>query len=573
MESIIGTGTKDTETSNETVSTTKEAPSSEKETFTKDKEPVTNAKETETSTKETDKVTAETSTKVADAVNNETEMPTKVADTVNNETEMPTKVADTVNNETEMPTKVADTVNNETEMPTKVADTVTEDIEICSKATETSVSETQTAIKEREAADSETETDTDTSETETEPETPWSNPDTSSSTPRKKNTVSNCEILAQMKNRHEEIILNSRLRSLQTKQGRKEDSLTRTKKQLIETMKKSKRTSGSSPDPFVSVEKVTPLIYKYYQAPWAYSFNDATHNSLYKEIEQLPKRSIKRNSRQSTSRPAVKSAPFHQRTVPSLIERSSTASNIDLNGNSNETPTFLRSSRKPIMRPHSCALPTKTRDIVDKGSVHFNEETVRPHTCKNDSRMTHRQVERKQSWIKPINRANSNSIIDTRSEEDNNETTDDEFVSKYLGNSEKVNRYRYLNRKKDGLSQVIFRGQKLKNYIRPQDRYKRDPLNLVKREKMVMKLSMTDSESLEESRKAALKAGEAFPKAARLRMLNELIASNNNKSGGPHLDYNIELQARIEHFLHSIDDFCESRSTGSYGTKAGSVNS
>ncbi|KAL3882039.1 hypothetical protein ACJMK2_028419 [Sinanodonta woodiana] len=100
---------------------------------------------------------------------------------------------------------------------------------------------------------------------------------------------------------------------------------------------------------------------------------------------------------------------------------------------------------------------------------------------------------------------------------------------------------------------VSYKGRILKNYIRPQHRYKLDP-RLMKRKQVSMetlaKLSHTYVRGINHANKHL---EIAFPRPARQRLLEELVKKNNAGKGRIAYDPNSAfLQTRIKAFMNSI---------------------
>ncbi|XP_050393488.1 uncharacterized protein LOC126811698 [Patella vulgata] len=381
-----------------------------------------------------------------------------------------------------------------------------------------------------------------------------------------KQFISDGEVLAQAKNRHEETLLGVRLQSLRLKEVMHEDCLAKQKERLIELRKQSLRTSGSSPNPRMYGDPIPSVQTNVYQKPWAYTFSETTHNAVYKELAQLPRKLPQRRKPGIVPRSLAHSAPasnIRRGETPIQTKNRPKSGWVTHSGIKNSNVTSDAEGENGVqIRPQSCYLPRYSGNHysgatkpLDSNSVRFCPTTERPQTCQN----IRFGVPDKYIDNNRKQKVESDPIVNIRSDEINVPDNDEiDYTKNLIGNPRKMARYVYHHRSKEESPYVCYKGRKLFNYIKPQERYKKDPLDLMRREKLVMKLSMTSSESLEESRKSALKAREAFPKAARIRLLNHLIENNaNNKSKRPCLDYNAQLQARINGFLKSIDEYCE----------------
>ncbi|KAK6169948.1 hypothetical protein SNE40_018464 [Patella caerulea] len=387
-----------------------------------------------------------------------------------------------------------------------------------------------------------------------------------------KQFISDGEVLAQAKNRHEETLLGVRLKSLRLKEVMHEDFLAKQKDRLIELRKQSLKTSGSSPNPRMYGDPIPSVQTNVYQKPWAYTFSETTHNAVYKELAQLPRKLAHRRKPGIVPRSVAHSAPasnIQRRETPNQTKHrpeSGWVTHSDIK--KSNVSSDAEGGNGVTIRAQSCYLPrysenhySEATKSLNSNGVRFCPTTKRPQTCQNIPFVVpdnYIDTNRKQ-------KVESGPIVKIDADEINALDNDEiDYARKLIGNPSKMVRYVYHHRSKDDSPYVCYKGRKLFNYIKPQERYKKDPLDLMRREKLVMKLSMTSSESLEESRKSALKAREAFPKAARIRLLNHLIENNaNNKSKRPCLDYNAQLQARINGFLNSIDEYCQTSTTSS----------
>ncbi|PVD28327.1 hypothetical protein C0Q70_10914 [Pomacea canaliculata] len=108
---------------------------------------------------------------------------------------------------------------------------------------------------------------------------------------------------------------------------------------------------------------------------------------------------------------------------------------------------------------------------------------------------------------------------------------------------------------------TLFRGHKIFNYVRPQDRYKADPFYTSRRERLLQRLSMETPVAMGDSRKQ-VKVAVIFPKHARQRLLQRLVEQNHRPlrtadRGAVHP----VLRARIEQFYQTLEPFCLSKRT------------
>lgn len=105
-----------------------------------------------------------------------------------------------------------------------------------------------------------------------------------------------------------------------------------------------------------------------------------------------------------------------------------------------------------------------------------------------------------------------------------------------------------------------FRGKKLHNYVKPQDRYKHDPFKMKKREKLMKKLATETPVFAEDQREQILNVDLTFSKATRARLLKQLVEENSSKRQGSSTNgYEQTLNSKIEHFMKSIEDFCDKK--------------
>jgi hypothetical protein len=105
-----------------------------------------------------------------------------------------------------------------------------------------------------------------------------------------------------------------------------------------------------------------------------------------------------------------------------------------------------------------------------------------------------------------------------------------------------------------------FRGKKLHNYVKPQDRYKHDPFKMKKREKLMKKLATETPVFAEDQREQILNVELTFSKATRARLLKQLVEENSNKKQSTSSNnYEQTLNSKIEHFMKSIEDFCDKK--------------
>nr|KAG5694868.1 hypothetical protein BaRGS_028796 [Batillaria attramentaria] len=103
---------------------------------------------------------------------------------------------------------------------------------------------------------------------------------------------------------------------------------------------------------------------------------------------------------------------------------------------------------------------------------------------------------------------------------------------------------------------TVFRGFPIRNYVRPQHRYKVDPFLTSRRERLMLRLSMENPVFLNGSRNEH-KAEVVFPKKARRKVLQELVEKNSapvrkeDKGVVPP-----ELRAKIDEFFKTLEPLC-----------------
>lgn len=102
-----------------------------------------------------------------------------------------------------------------------------------------------------------------------------------------------------------------------------------------------------------------------------------------------------------------------------------------------------------------------------------------------------------------------------------------------------------------------FKGKKLHDYVKPQDRYKHDPFKMKKREKLMKKLATETPVFAEDQREQILNVEMTFSKATRARLLKQLVEENSTKrQTSSRNSYEQSLNSKIGQFMKSIEDFC-----------------
>lgn len=103
-----------------------------------------------------------------------------------------------------------------------------------------------------------------------------------------------------------------------------------------------------------------------------------------------------------------------------------------------------------------------------------------------------------------------------------------------------------------------FKGKKLHDYVKPQDRYKHDPFKMKKREKLMKKLATETPVFAEDQREQILNVEMTFSKATRSRLLKQLVEENSTKrQTSSRNGYEQSLNSKIDQFMKSIEDFCK----------------
>lgn len=103
---------------------------------------------------------------------------------------------------------------------------------------------------------------------------------------------------------------------------------------------------------------------------------------------------------------------------------------------------------------------------------------------------------------------------------------------------------------------IVFRGKKIHDYVKPQDRYKHDPFKMKRREKLFKKLSK-DTTLVNDDRNSNLKFNLTFSKASRKRILNQLVKKNSSSVNQVKINaWDETLPNRIQDFFVSIHPFC-----------------
>lgn len=103
---------------------------------------------------------------------------------------------------------------------------------------------------------------------------------------------------------------------------------------------------------------------------------------------------------------------------------------------------------------------------------------------------------------------------------------------------------------------VFYKGRRLKNYIKPEERYKLDPLIVRRRQMKMDRLAKESVTYLARINHENLSVEIAFPRAARSRILQQLIKENNSCKNQLPLNPDAELlKIKTEEFLTSISKY------------------
>ncbi|KAK3098574.1 hypothetical protein FSP39_020810 [Pinctada imbricata] len=109
----------------------------------------------------------------------------------------------------------------------------------------------------------------------------------------------------------------------------------------------------------------------------------------------------------------------------------------------------------------------------------------------------------------------------------------------------------------EGEEVIFHKGRKIRNYVKPQHRYKNDPFHFRRREKLIRKLATETEVYLDEQRKKLYNVEITFSKASRQRLLKQLVDENSSRENKAKIDTKDDkLDSKIKSFLRSIDNFC-----------------
>ena len=103
---------------------------------------------------------------------------------------------------------------------------------------------------------------------------------------------------------------------------------------------------------------------------------------------------------------------------------------------------------------------------------------------------------------------------------------------------------------------TVFKGFRIRNYVRPQERYRTDPFMSSRRERSKFRLSLENPVCLSGNR-GERKTEMIFPRSSRQKVLQELVERNNQPIQTQ--DSGVvppELRAKIDDFFRTIEPYC-----------------
>lgn len=117
-------------------------------------------------------------------------------------------------------------------------------------------------------------------------------------------------------------------------------------------------------------------------------------------------------------------------------------------------------------------------------------------------------------------------------------------------------RKNWLNDKPEQCRDIYFKGKLLKNYIKPEERYKLDPVIVRRRQLKMDRLANESVTYLARVNHENIRVEIAFPRAARSRMLQKLVKDNNSNKKQKPYDAGAEmLKTKVDAFLKSISNY------------------
>ena len=103
---------------------------------------------------------------------------------------------------------------------------------------------------------------------------------------------------------------------------------------------------------------------------------------------------------------------------------------------------------------------------------------------------------------------------------------------------------------------VFHKGKRLRNYIRPQERYKLDPVVVRRRQLKMDRLAKESMTYLSRVNHENIRVDIAFPRAVRSRILDQLVRENNSKrSQTPFNPESVLLKRKIEEFMDGVSRY------------------
>ena len=104
--------------------------------------------------------------------------------------------------------------------------------------------------------------------------------------------------------------------------------------------------------------------------------------------------------------------------------------------------------------------------------------------------------------------------------------------------------------------EVVYRGKRIRNYIKPEERYKLDPLVMKRRQNKMDKLAKESVSFLKRVNHENIRVEIAFPRSARKRILTKLVNENNSGRSKTVIDSNEPvIRRKIEYFMSSMSEY------------------
>ena len=106
------------------------------------------------------------------------------------------------------------------------------------------------------------------------------------------------------------------------------------------------------------------------------------------------------------------------------------------------------------------------------------------------------------------------------------------------------------------IDDVMYKGKKIKNYIRPDERYKIDPIVMQRRQQKMDHLAKESITYLKRVNHENINVDIAFPRSARRRILTRLVKENNSKKSRKVCDDStVEMRRKIDYFMESVSEY------------------